>query len=433
MSDEGKIRMLVSGFLHPSDPAFSLEIIIVITWAHKISCRGDTMGVFAGQGSSQVCFKPIWSSLPVLGKGLVKFVQFAHVGQGFSQVCFTPVSPCWARVQSKYSTNFLRDPVIGNAAPNGVFYVMSAWYATRVTRERVPGGTRPPEGHASSHKISPRRSMPPPPQDFTRRSMPPPTKIFPMRSMPPPTKISPRKSIPQEEHASSSTRFHPGGTCLLPQRLPQEEHSPGGACLLPQRLPQEEHSPGGACLLPQRLHPGGACLLPQCFTQEERASSHKIPPRRSMPPPTKFTSGRSIPPPQDSPPGGATLLHEVHFREEHPSSTRFTSGRSIRPPQDSPPGGASVLHEVHLRKEHPSSTRFTSGRSKASSTRLTSWRSKASSITFTSRRSKASSTILTSKKNKLPPQTSPPKEQDFFQELSTHEGVRSPPGTSPPT
>lgn len=86
MSDEGKIRMLVSGFLHPSDPAFSLEIIIVITWAHKISCRAHTMGVFGGQGSSQVSFNQ------------TSLVQLAHVGQGSSQVC--PVCPCWTRVQS---------------------------------------------------------------------------------------------------------------------------------------------------------------------------------------------------------------------------------------------------------------------------------------------------------------------------------------------
>lgn len=40
---------------------------------------------------------------------------------------------------TEYSTNFLRDPVIWNPAPNAVFYVTPAWYATRVTRERVPG------------------------------------------------------------------------------------------------------------------------------------------------------------------------------------------------------------------------------------------------------------------------------------------------------
>lgn len=40
---------------------------------------------------------------------------------------------------TEYSINFLRDPVIWNPALNGVFYVTPAWYATKETRERVPG------------------------------------------------------------------------------------------------------------------------------------------------------------------------------------------------------------------------------------------------------------------------------------------------------
>ncbi|KAI8530210.1 hypothetical protein RHMOL_Rhmol11G0038100 [Rhododendron molle] len=82
----------------------------------------------------------------------------------------------------------------------------------------------------------------------------------------------------------------------------------------------------------------------------------------------------------------------------------FTSKRSIPPPQDSLPGEACLLHKIHLLEEQ------------------------ASSITFTSRRSKAFSTILTSKKNKLSPHTPPPAEQSVLQELFTHGGVRSPLG-----
>ncbi|KAI8530087.1 hypothetical protein RHMOL_Rhmol11G0028100 [Rhododendron molle] len=41
----------------------------------------------------------------------------------------------------------------------------------------------------------------------------------------------------------------------------------------------------------------------------------------------------------------------VPLPEEHPSSTKFTSGRSIPPPRSSPPGGASLLHKIHLQEE----------------------------------------------------------------------------------
>ncbi|KAI8530343.1 hypothetical protein RHMOL_Rhmol11G0050100 [Rhododendron molle] len=142
-------------------------------------------------------------------------------------------------------------------------------------------------------------------------------------------------------------------------------------------------------------------------------------------------SGKSMPPTQDPPPGGACLPHKVHLQEERAllhndhlqegkaSSTISTSRRRRPPLQYSPPGGARLLHkiylqkeqglfhEVHLQEEKASSTMLTSHRSKTSSTILIPRRNKPSSTILTSGRSEASSMIVTSGGVRLPPQTLP--------------------------